>query len=296
VSVGVDIGGTKCLGVRLDGQGRVVAERRVATPSTTDGLVEVVAGLATELGAGGRLGVGVPGLISRDGVMRGAPNLLSGEGEVGVRSLLEARLGGTSVVVDNDATCAVWGEHRLGAARGADDVVLVTLGTGIGGGFVTGGRLVRGARGFAGEVGNMVVDPDGSLCTCGARGCWEAHASGLALGALARELAGDAAQVRGEHLVAACREGDEPSLAVLATFASWLAIGIANLVEILDPEVVIVGGGLSSAADVLFRPVEAALAGLGALARHPGLRLVPAQLGYRAGAVGAALLGSPRAT
>src|SRR5207248_1383416 len=150
----------------------------------------------------------------------------------------------------NDATCATWGERQMGAARGRDDVAVVTLGTGIGGGFVLGGRLYRGANGFAGEVGHMIVDPKGPPCPCGRRGCWERFASGSGLARLAREAAesgrghrlvelagGDVEAVRGEHVTRAAAEGDAEAIQVFRDFGWWAALGIANLVNTLDPEV-----------------------------------------------------------
>src|SRR5207237_4701586 len=143
------------------------------------------------------------------------------------RAELERRAG-LPVQVDNDATCATWGEREIGAARDIDDLVMVTLGTGVGGGIVTDGTIYRGANGFAGEIGHMVVDPHGPPCTCGSRGCWERYASGSGLGRLAREAAlagkatrvvelaaGDAEAVKGEHVTQAAREGDAEAGAVM---------------------------------------------------------------------------------
>src|SRR5205823_7234153 len=170
---------------------------------------------------------GVPGLVDRDGVLRVAPNLRGAAG-LAVRQEMQARVG-VPVQADNDATCAAWGERALGAARGLDEVVLVTLGTGIGGGLISGGRIQRGANRFAGEIGHMVVDPSGPPCPCGRRGCWERYASGSGLGRLAREAAhaglaprvvdlagGDPEAVRGEHVSAAMAEGDAAAGRILA--------------------------------------------------------------------------------
>ncbi len=150
-------------------------------------------------------------------------------------------------------------------------MVLVTLGTGIGGGLIVGDELVRGAAGFAGEPGHMVVDPNGPPCPCGRRGCWERYASGSGLGRLGREAAeagragavvalagGDPEAVRGEHVTAAAAGGDPEALAVMADFAWWVALGMANLVNLLDPEVVIIGGGLAEAGELLLGPTRAA--------------------------------------
>jgi len=207
------------------------------------------------------------------------------------------------VVLGNDATFATWAEATIGAAAGAGDVLMATIGTGIGGGAVIGGRLVGGRHGFAGEFGHMVVDPSGPRCPCGHQGCWERYASGSGLGWMAREAAqagvahrvvelagGDPEDVRGEHVTRAAAEGDAEAGAVMARFASWLALGLANLATIFDPEVIVLGGGMVESGDVLLSPTRAAFDGLLEGARHrPPIRMVAAALGERAGAIGAAL-------
>ena len=303
---GIDVGGTKFLGVVLDDDGTVVVEARRPTPRGPDAVISGLAEFARELGDFDSLGIGVPGLVTRTGVLRAAPNLVSvAELEVGPR--VSAALG-RSVSVDNDATCAALAEWQLGAARGADDVVMVTLGTGIGGGIIAGGRLQRGTNGFAGEIGHMVVDPEGPPCPCGRRGCWERYASGSGLARLAREAAvgrrvdrvvelagGDPELVRGEHVQAAARESDVRALAVIDTFGRWVAIGLANLANVLDPAMFVLGGGLAASADLYIGPISRWFRELlyaPELRPHP--ELVFASLGERAGAVGAALLPAHR--
>ena len=306
--VGVDLGGTKCLGVAVEGAA-VVAEVRVPTPAGSDALVatlvEVVDALRARTGEVEGVGVGVPGLVDREGVLRFAPNLALDE-SLPLRSLLEGRLG-VPVVVENDATSAAWGERELGAAGGLDEVLLVTLGTGIGGGIVSQGRVHRGAHGYAGEIGHMVVDPDGPSCPCGRRGCWERYASGSGLARLAREAAhvgalaravelagGDPDAVRGEHVSQAVAEGDPQAAEVMARCAWWLALGLANLANIFDPDAFVVGGGLAGAGDALLTPARAALGEvLAAAHRREPVAVLPATLGERAGATGAALLAAP---
>ncbi len=249
------------------------------------------------------LGVGVPGLVDDSGVLHFAPNLPMGEG-VDFSGGLRAMVGVKRVLIDNDATCATLGEWSAGAARGADDALVVTLGTGIGGGLVAAGRLVRGAHGFAGEIGHVVVDPGGPLCSCGKRGCWERYASGSGLARLAREAAlagrieaavrlagGDPEAVRGEHVTRAAAAGDEHAKAVIEELAWWLALGLSNLVSILDPELVVLGGGLMSAGDLVLLPTRRSFLELtGARRARCEVPVVLAALGERAGAVGAALL------
>jgi glucokinase len=231
-----------------------------------------------------------------------APNL-PGVHDFHIKALLQPRLG-IPVQVDNDATCAAWAESEMGAATASDDVVVVTFGTGIGGGMVCDGRLYRGANGFAGEFGHMKVDPTGPPCPCGGRGCWERYASGSALARFGREAGeggraervvelagGDFHDVRGEHIAAAAREGDPEAIALMERFAWWVAQGLANLADALDPATIVVGGGLLESADlfldrarVLFH--ELVLGG----PRRPDVAIVPAVLGERAGAIGAALV------
>jgi len=303
--VGIDVGGTKAQGVALDADGAVVATVQRPTPrgdGSLDSLIETLASIATELEATHSAGVGVPGLVTRNGVLRAAPNL-DGVADFAIGPALSDRLG-LAVSVDNDATCATLAEWRLGAATGCDDVVLVTLGTGIGGGLVADGVLHRGANGFAGEFGHMVIDPRGPRCPCGRRGCWERYASGSGLAMLAREAAvghrlhdvvrhagGDAQAVRGEHVQIAAREGDTEALAVIDDFARWVALGLSNLTNAFDPEVVVLGGGLAAAADLYLDPIRR---WFGELLYQPHLRQIPriefAKWGPLAGAVGAALL------
>ena len=309
LTLGLDLGGTKVLGVALSERGEVVSEIRRPTPRGEEALLDALAAVAEELrsttsgvGEVTAVGVGAPGLVDRDGVLRAAPNL-PGVDQLPLRAGLTARLG-LPVRADNDATCAAWGEHQLGAARGRKHVVVATLGTGIGGGIIIGGRLYRGTNGFAGEIGHMVVEPHGPPCPCGQRGCWERYASGGGLGRLAREaahagqvprvleLAGDDPEaVRGEHVTRAAIEGDAGARAVFGRFAWWLALGLSNLANTFDPEMFVIGGGLVEAGDVLFEPARLALTDLVEAAdRRPPISIVPAELGEHAGAMGAAAL------
>lgn len=314
-TVGVDIGGTKVLGVVLDTdapEAGPLAEARRPTPRGADALVAAIAEVVAEVrDQAGRpevaaVGVGLPGLIDRDGVLRFGPNL-PGILDLDVDDTLADALD-LPVVVDNDANCAAWAEHRLGAARGHDHALLVTLGTGIGAGIITDHRLFTGAHGMAAEPGHMIVDPAGPRCPCGQRGCWERYASGSGLGFLAREAAlagradrvvalagGDPEAVRGEHVTAAARRGDAEARTVLASFGWWVALGLANLVNVLDPEVVVLGGGLVAEADLFLEPTRRAYAELVLAGAHrPEVAIVAARTGERAGALGAALLAAER--
>jgi glucokinase len=313
---GIDVGGTKVLGValRADDPAVVLGEARTPTPDSETGLLDAMADVVRQLDAQAgppgitAVGVGIAGLIDRTGRLRVSPNL-PGRRDVDIGVELHRRLG-LPIRVDNDATCAAWGEYLAGAARGADDALLVTLGTGIGAGLIADGELVRGAHGFGGEAGHMVVDPRGPRCPCGRRGCWERFASGSGLGWLGREAAeagqfargvelagGVADNVRGEHVTQAAREGDEDALEVMQEFAGWVGLGLGNLVTLLDCSLVVIGGGLVEAGEVLLAPVRAAyLRQVMAPEERQDVRIVPAELGERAGATGAALLGGLEAS
>jgi glucokinase len=308
-TIGVDIGGTKMLGVAVGPDGSVLADARLATPRAGEALLDAVAGLVGALAARvpgstvSGVGVGAPGLVDTHGVLHVAPNLPEVAG-LAIGAGLAARLSGLPLRLGNDATFAGWAEYSVGAARGSAHTLLVTLGTGIGGGIVIGHRLIEGAHGYAGEFGHMVVDADGPECPCGRRGCWERLASGSALARLGRRAAaagaagrvlalagGDPESVLGEHVTIAAAEGDPDAVAILSEYGRWVALGLANLVNLFDPDCVVVGGGLVGAWAVLEAPVTSAFSAqaLG-VDQRTKVRLVPAALGERAGAIGGALL------
>ncbi|MGH9040893.1 MAG: ROK family protein [Acidimicrobiia bacterium] len=311
LTIGADVGGTKLLAVVADGSGTVLAE--TLHPSG-DGPDAVLTGLATaarkltaEVPGVEAMGVGVAGMVDFAGVVRYAPNIPGIEGlEVGSR--LEG-LCGLPVAVDNDANVAALGEVLHGAARGRHEVLLLTFGTGIGGGVVTGGRVLRGGHGVAAEVGHFTVDPDGPPCACGARGHWEALASGTALGRMGREAAarGDAPgvlaraggrpeTVTGNLVGESAAAGEADGLALLDVYAHWVAVGLGGLVNIFDPELVVISGGLVTLGDLLLDRIRDRLP---THVEAPGHRTVPpvvaADLGARAGAIGAAALARPLA-
>ena len=279
---GVDVGGTKCLGVVVDENLKVVESARVATPHASE-LAATIVSLVEQMGEFDSVGVGVPGLITPGGVIRSSPNLV-GAVELPLADQLRAKLS-VPVTIDNDATCAAHGEWTVGAARGARDAWMVTLGTGIGGGLVSGGVLQRGAHGFAGEIGHMVVELDGVPCPCGLNGCWERYASGSALARLADG-------VPGEEIVARARAGDDSAKTILEGFVRYVALGLVNLTNATDPEVIVIGGGVVVGSDELMPRIARHFASLLYAPEHRAHpRLVAATLGERAGAIGAALLG-----
>lgn len=296
------------LGALVDGQGNLVAEQRVPTPHDGEQLLDAMEALFRHLEAAasgpvGGVGVGAAGLVDRDGQLCYGPNV-GGVHSVPVRTGMEQRLPGVTVRVDNDNTCATWGECLLGAGRGLRNMAMVGLGTGIGGGIVSDGRLLRGEHGFSAEFGHMTIDPKGVLCVCGKLGCWEAYASGRALGRLGREAAASGAldrvidlaggrvdDIRGEHVTKAARMGDEPAMAVMEEFAWFLAVGIANLIAVLDPQAVVIAGGLAEETDLYFSTTQRHLGDIVMGVRHrPVVPVVVATLGERAGAIGAAMM------
>jgi glucokinase len=307
LTIGVDIGGTKVLGGVVEPGGKVLAYARRATPPgdpalLLDRIVEVVA----ELAAGHpvqAVGIGAAGWIdaSRSTVLF-APHLPWRDEPL--RAEIAARVD-LPVVVENDANVAAWAEFTYGAARDAEDsMVLFTVGTGIGGGIVLGGRLIRGAHGIAGEMGHTQMVPDGHPCSCGRRGCMEQYSSGNALARFARAGArqdpsaaqqllalagGNVDAVDGPTVTQAAGSGDPVALAAFDQIGHWLGIAVADIVQTLDPQVVVIGGGVIEAGDLLMKPArtsyEQSLAQRG---RLPVADVRAAQLGNVAGVVGAA--------
>ncbi len=289
----------------VDRDGNVVDELLRPTPQGVGAIADLVAESVSALAACGLpVGVGAPVLMDAKGVVVGAPNLASVIGE-NLREAIAERLSSIEaplVAIDNDATCAAVGELCLGAARSKSYAAVVTLGTGIGAGLIVEGKVVRGANGLAGEAGHMIVDPSGPPCPCGRQGCWERYASGTGLARMARDAAhagrarrvvelagGDPEAVRGEHVSLACREADAQALEIMSNFGWWVALGLVNMVLLLDLSLCILGGGPIASGDLLLGPVRAHFAELMAYgSSRPPVAIEPAGLGPRAGAVGAA--------
>ncbi len=308
LTIGVDVGGTKVAAGVVDEQGQVIDKLRRPTPSSNPvQIVTTISEVVTELLSRHdveAVGLGVAGFIdeSRANVVF-APNLAWRDEPV--KKAVEDRLG-ISVRVENDANATVWAETKFGAARGHSHVILLTIGTGIGCGIVLGGNLYRGQWGIGGEAGHYRVVPDGRLCGCGNRGCWEQYASGNALMAEAREFArrspaaatrllqlagGTSDAIAGPEITRAALEGDPAALRCFNIVGGWLGQGMADLAAILDPGCFVVGGGVSEARDLLLDPArtsfEKALTGRGHRRRA---EITLAQLGPDAGIVGAAQL------
>jgi glucokinase len=307
LTVGVDIGGTKVLAGVVDAHGHILARARRDTPAddaakTLDFIVEVVKELAAVQPVSA-VGIGAAGWIneSRSTVLF-APNLAWRNEPLRDRV---AERTGLPVVVENDANAAAWAEFQFGAAREqVDSMTMLTIGTGIGGGLVIGGRLIRGAHGMAAEMGHVRVVPDGHPCPCGRHGCLEQYASGNALVRYARVTArddpgaaailldlasGSLDAITGPLVTRAAQQGDPASLSAFATVAAYLGSGLADLAQLLDPQVLVVGGGVIEAGELLMVPTQAAYHDqLQARGMLPVATVVAASMGNAAGLVGAA--------
>lgn len=308
VAAGFDVGGTNIRAevVGADPGLDVAGPRRVRPPAAgdvVDAVCAMVHTIESELsGPLDAVGVGCAGLVDTSGTVATSPNI-PGIREFPLLRLLTERLE-RPVAVDNDATAALRAELELGAAVGAGDVVLATFGTGIGAALALDGRIRRGAGGLAGEAGHMIVDPGGPECPCGRRGCWERVASGDALGRAARDAAragkapallervdGDPEELRGEHVGELATALDPVARRLMREFAGWVALGLNNLILLVSPEVVVLGGGLSELGEVFLAPVRDRLEEVYIERRQrPAVELRTAGAGGRAGALGAALL------
>src|SRR5580693_8353107 len=306
LAIGVDVGGTKVAAAVVDEDGRILAKLKRSTPAASPARTEqTIADVVTDLQADyevGAIGLGAAGFVDSAGAtMLFAPNLAWRDEPLKAR--VEELLG-RPVVVENDANASAWAEARFGAARGYRDVMLVAVGTGIGAAIIIGGELYRGRWGIAGEPGHFRVVPDGRLCGCGNRGCWEQYSSGSALVAEAREFArrtpegairllqlggGRPEGIGGPEVTQAAREGDPGALRCFQTVGGWLGQGMADLAAILDPDCFVIGGGVSEAGDLLLAPARAAfekaLTGRG---YRVYADIMIAELGADAGLVGAA--------
>jgi glucokinase len=306
LTIGVDVGGTKIAAGAVDVSGRIVEKVRVLTPATTaadveTAIVEAVKRLLANHDVSA-VGLAVPGFVDeKRATLRFTPNLPMVDRPL--RDIVTAQVG-RPVVVENDANAAAWGEHRFGGGRLNPEMVLVTVGTGLGGGIVQRGALLRGAFGAAAEIGHMRMVPGGLPCGCGNHGCWEQYCSGRALvrearalcredpeaGAAMLELADyDPEAVTGPMIAEVALAGDPAAVGLYAGIGRWLGEGVADLAEVLDPAVVVVGGGVGEARDLLLEPArQAYAAALSAGAHRPHLEIMPAVLGNDAGLIGAA--------
>lgn len=304
--IGIDAGGTATKGALVDATGHasdhveVPTEPMAATKSiisVAEALLERASSRDTRPAA---IGIGAAGFIDRaSGSVTFSPNLVYDDPDV--RAAVMTRVG-VPVVVDNDANAAVWGERAFGTATGSDHVAMITLGTGIGAGFVVEGKLIRGFSGAGAELGHMVIDPAGPVCSCGLRGCLEQLASGGAIGRMGRaaaeddpsstmvRLAGSVAGIEGEHVAGAAAQHDEAASRVLRRAGRALAIGMSNVVNLFDPEVIVLGGSAVRAGEPYLGVARDELVRMTAAQRRRPVRVDAAALGNDAGIVGAAAL------
>ncbi|MCZ7413842.1 MULTISPECIES: ROK family glucokinase [unclassified Streptomyces] len=305
LTIGVDIGGTKVAAGVVDEAGNILETSTVPTPQTAEGVIEGIADAVRAASAEHpveAVGIGAPGYVDdKRATVLFTPNLTWRHEPL--KDRVEQRVG-LPVVIENDANAAAWGEYRYGAGQGHDDVVCITLGTGLGGGIVIGGRLHRGRYGVAAEFGHIRMVPDGLLCGCGNQGCWEQYASGSALVRYARQRAaatpenagillglgdGTPEGVQGRHVSEAARAGCPVAIDSFRELARWAGAGLADLATLFDPGAFIVGGGVSDEGELVLGPIRKSYRRWLVGARwRPQAEVLAAQLGGKAGLVGAA--------
>ena len=310
-AIGVDIGGTKIAVGVVDSEGVIVEKtRRVTRPEDAASIDHAIADAVHELGQRHEfhhIGVAAAGFVSSDRRrVLFAPNIAWREYPLAEKGEALIDRDDVDVIVENDANAAGWGEYRYGAGRDVQAMIMLTIGTGLGAAIISDGQLVRGAYGFAAELGHVRVQPDGHACGCGHRGCWEQYASGSALVREARRAArerpvraagllelagGDPAAIAGPHVTEAAADGDELGVELLSELGSWIGTGSASLAAVLDPEMFVVGGGVIAAGDLMLDPARTAYReALPALGHRPVAPIVAAAMGNDAGIVGAAAL------
>ncbi|NPV73142.1 MAG: ROK family protein [Pelotomaculum sp.] len=309
--IGVDLGGTKIYTALAADDGRVLSEIKLPTEAgrglqgVLDRIVHSVEQVRENVAVPPQkvlaLALGAPGpLDTAGGVIHFAPNLRWNN--VPIRQILEERLS-LPVLLDNDANLAALGEHVFGAGRGCGNMVYITVSTGVGGGLILGGKLYRGSSDGAGEIGHMTVLPDGPVCSCGNRGCLEAMASGTAIARAAAELVasgggrkilaaagGDPGRINAAAVAAAAAGGDPEAAAIIDRAAGYLGIGVASILNLLNPAMVVLGGGVMAIGEPVWKGVRREVQARALEAARSRARLVPAELGGRAGVMGAIAL------
>ncbi len=306
-TIGIDVGGTKVLGGVVNERGEILASARRDTPREGgQALTQAIADVANELNrefAAQSIGISAAGFISSDRqTILATPNIAGWNGVNLDRELTQIL--GKRIVLENDANAAAWGEFKFGAGRGRNDLMMLTLGTGVGGGLILGGALFRGAFGIGAELGHIRIVPEGHLCGCGIRGCLEQYASGSALMRHTREAIsaspdiarnllargdGTLEGLKGQHITDAARDGDPVALAAFNTMAGYLGAGLATLCAVIDPSCIVLGGGVIDAGEIFLKPTrEAALRLIPFSGKHPYPEIIAAELGNNAGLVGVA--------
>lgn len=310
LALGIDLGGSKILTAVVNARGKMLSRDQSITPVAKgqDAVIQAIiqsagralkqAGtVASKLAA---VGVGAPGLSNPEtGVLFTSPNL-PGWRDVPLRDMIGQELGQKTFLI-NDANAAALGELYYGAAKGARNLIYITISTGIGGGIVIAGDIYTGATGFAGELGHMTIDEDGPLCNCGNRGCWEALASGTAIARDARHLieqgaktsildhaSGDLHQVTAEVIHTAAQAGDSLAQELIAHTGYYFGVGLASLINLFNPELIVIGGGLSNIGDMLLEPAYRVAGERAFKQAYRAVRFSRAKLGHDSGVLGAA--------
>lgn len=314
-NIGIDLGGTNIVAAVVDENYNMLATGKTPTavPRSADEIFDDIAAVCREaLDKAGlsikdisSVGLGTPGTVNSDGVIEFANNL--GFNNVRARDMLVERLGDIPVFVDNDANCAALGEAYAGCGNGSKNFVAVTLGTGVGSGIIVDGKIVTGVNCAGGECGHMVIVVDGEPCTCGRKGCWEAYASATALirqtrrameenpASVMHELAKQEGKVSGRTAFDAMRKGDIAAIKVVDSYIKYVACGLINIVNALQPEIICVGGGICNEGETLMKPLRRFVqAERYSIHSKIQTKIMKAELGNDAGVIGAALLSTAK--
>lgn len=306
LAIGIDLGGTNIKGALVDTQGSIHSKKEVPTPVSLgpEAVARSIAELIRDFEIQARLngadllgaGIGIPGLPDKDkGSVIFAPNL--GWKNFNLVKVLKTTFN-LPILLENDANTAALGEQWLGAGRGSANMIMITIGTGIGGGLIINGSLYTGANGSAGEIGHTVINPEGPLCNCGRRGCLETLTSAKAMVRMAKEALAEGKptslaglpSLEAVDVVQHAKNGDEVALKIVNLTAHYLGIGIANLINVFNPDTVVIGGGVSKAGPILFDPLNSSVLKWSMEAPVGVVKIVPAKLGNDAGSLGAGSL------
>lgn len=311
-TIGIDLGGTNIVAAVVDEKYNIIAKAKTPTavPRSAELIFDDIAKVCKEAveKAGltmddiSSVGLGTPGTVNSDGVIEFANNL--NFDNVPAKDMIIERLGDKPVCVANDANCAALGEAYAGCGNGAKNFIAVTLGTGVGSGVIVDGKIVTGVNNAGGECGHMVIVVDGEACTCGRHGCWEAYASATALinqtkkameqypDSVMHQLAEEEGKVSGKTAFDAMRRGDIAGIKVVDQYVKYVACGIINLVNALQPEIICVGGGICNEGETLLRPLRRYIeAERYSVYSKIQTKILKAELGNDAGIIGAAILG-----
>ena len=312
-SIGIDLGGTNIVAAVVDGEYNILGKSKTptASPRSAEEIFDDIAKVCREamenagvsIGDISSIGMGTPGTVNGEGIIEFANNL--GFNNVPARDMLKERLGDLPVFIENDANCAALGEAYAGCGNGSKNFVAVTLGTGVGSGVIIEGKIVNGVNFAGGEFGHMVIMVDGEPCTCGRKGCWEAYASATALIRQTKEameknpdsvmhaLAEAEGKVSGRTAFDAMRKGDIAGIKVVDSYIKYVACGLINIVNALQPEIICVGGGICNEGETLLKPLGRYVnAERYSIHSKIQTKIMKAQLGNDAGIIGAAILGS----